>query len=43
VNVRDVLKDYARVFLRLILAEAAADGILALERNWRAPCRRMEL
>jgi hypothetical protein len=34
VDVREVLKDYARVFLRPDLAEPAADGILALERNW---------
>lgn len=33
-DVREVLKDYARVFLRPDLAEAVADGILALERNW---------
>ena len=34
VDVRDVLRDYAKVFFRPDLAEAAADGILALERNW---------
>jgi hypothetical protein len=34
VDVREVLKDYARVFFRPDLAEPAADGILALERNW---------
>ncbi|MBN1506639.1 MAG: hypothetical protein JW955_07325 [Sedimentisphaerales bacterium] len=34
VNLRDILKDYARVFLRPDLAEAVADGVLALERNW---------
>jgi len=34
VDVREVLKDYARVFLRPDLAEPVADGILALERNW---------
>jgi hypothetical protein len=33
-DVREVLKDYARVFLRPDLAEPIADGILALERNW---------
>jgi hypothetical protein len=34
VEVRDVLKDYVRVFFRPDLAEAATDGILALEENW---------
>jgi hypothetical protein len=34
VDVRDVLRDYARVFFRPNLAESAADGILALEENW---------
>jgi hypothetical protein len=34
VDVRDVLKDYARVFFRPDLAEPVADGILALEKNW---------
>ncbi len=34
VDVRDVLKDYVRVFFRPELAESAADGILALEKNW---------
>jgi len=34
VDVREVLKDYARVFFRPDLAEPVADGILALERNW---------
>jgi len=34
VDVRDVLKDYVRVFFRPDLAESAADGILALEKNW---------
>jgi len=33
-DVRDVLRDYARVFFRPDLAEPVADGILALERNW---------
>lgn len=35
--VRDILTDYARVFFRPDLAVAAADGILALEKNWRGP------
>ncbi len=33
--VREVLKDYARVHFGSAVAEDAADGILALERNWR--------
>jgi len=33
-EVREILKDYARVFFRPDLAEPVADGILALERNW---------
>ncbi len=36
-DVRDVLRDYARVFFRPDLAERVADGILALERNWEGP------
>ncbi len=35
--VRDVLIQYARVFFAPQVAEAAADGILALEKNWRGP------
>ena len=35
--VRDVLVDYARVFFQPALAQEAADGILALEDNWRGP------
>ena len=34
---RDVLVDYARVFFQPALAQEAADGILALEDNWRGP------
>lgn len=34
VDVREVLKEYASVFFRPDLADAAADGILALEKNW---------
>jgi hypothetical protein len=34
IDVRDVLKDYAKVFFRPDLAESATDGILALEKNW---------
>ena len=33
-DVRDILRDYARVFFRPDLTESIADGILALERNW---------
>ncbi len=35
--VRDVLVEYARVFFGPEAAEAGADGILALENNWRGP------
>lgn len=37
VDVREVLRDYAKVFFRPDLAEPAADGILALEKNWEGP------
>ncbi|MBI5095223.1 MAG: hypothetical protein HZB26_22665 [Candidatus Hydrogenedentes bacterium] len=35
--VRDILVDYARLFFGPAVAEDAADGILALEKNWRGP------
>ncbi len=35
--VRDVLVEYARFFFGSAVAEAGADGILALERNWVGP------
>ncbi len=35
--VRDVMVEYARFFFGSSLAEAGADGILALERNWVGP------
>lgn len=34
VDVREVLKDYSRYFFRSDLADKAADGMLALEKNW---------
>ena len=34
VDTREILKDYARFFFRPDLAESAADGIFALEKNW---------
>ena len=34
VDIREVLKDYSRLFFRPDLAESVADGILALEKNW---------
>jgi hypothetical protein len=34
---RQILVDYARVYFNPDVAERAADGILALERNWRGP------
>jgi hypothetical protein len=36
-DVRDILIDYARAYFTPAVAQAAADGILALERNWRGP------
>jgi hypothetical protein len=35
--VRDILTDYAGVYFQPSVATAAADGILALERNWHGP------
>jgi len=34
---RDILLDYTRCFFGGAVAEAATDGILALERNWEGP------
>ena len=36
-DVRQVMVEYARYFFGNWIAEAAADGILALERNWVGP------
>ncbi len=36
-KIRDVLVHYARVYFEPGVAEATADGILALEKNWRGP------
>lgn len=36
-GVRDILIDYARAYFRPDVADAAADAILALEKNWRGP------
>lgn len=36
-DVRAILNEYARVFFGPEVAELAADGILALERNWQGP------
>jgi len=36
-SVRDILIDYARIYLSPSVAERAADGILALEKNWHGP------
>ncbi len=36
-NVRDILIEYARVFFDPGMAQEAADGILALEKNWQGP------
>lgn len=38
-EVRGILIEYARVFLASEIAEEAADGILALERNWQGSLR----
>jgi hypothetical protein len=35
--VREILVDYARVYFNPAVAQTAADGILALERNWHGP------
>lgn len=37
-DVRGILVEYARFFFGPKSAEAAADGILALEKNWEGPC-----
>ena len=34
---REILLQYARLFFQPEIADAAADGILALERNWEGP------
>ncbi len=36
-NVTDVLRDYARYFIGPDMADGFAQGLLALERNWRGP------
>jgi hypothetical protein len=36
-DVRDILTEYARVYFDPSVGEKAADGILALERNWHGP------
>jgi len=38
-EVRDILIEYCRFFFGAALAENAADGILALERNWDGPIK----
>jgi hypothetical protein len=35
--VRDIMIEYSRVFFGSNVAEGAADGIFALEKNWRGP------
>jgi hypothetical protein len=37
VDLVDVLRDYSRLFIGANLTEAFAQGLLALERNWRGP------
>ena len=36
-NMTEVLRDYARYFIGPDMADAFAQGLLALERNWRGP------
>lgn len=36
-SVRDILVDYARVYFSPAVSQDAADGILALEKNWHGP------
>ena len=36
-DVKQILREYSRYFLGPQLEEAAAEGILALERNWQGP------
>lgn len=36
-DVRDILTDYTRFFFGKTVAESAADGIAALENNWKGP------
>lgn len=36
-DVRDLMRDYCRVFFGPAVADRAADGIFALERNWSGP------
>jgi hypothetical protein len=36
-RVRDILIDYARIYLGPAIAEDGADSILALEKNWHGP------
>lgn len=38
-GLRDILTDYCRVLFDPAIAEAAADGIFALENNWRGSLR----
>jgi len=36
-SARDILLEYARLFFGDVAAERAADGLLALEKNWEGP------
>jgi hypothetical protein len=36
-NVNDVIRDYARYFIGPDMADGFAQGLVALERNWRGP------
>ncbi len=39
IDIREVLKDYARLFFRSDLSEKIADGLLSLESNWQGPLK----
>ncbi len=38
-DIHDILNDYCRVFFGPEVAEAATDGIFALEKNWEGPLK----
>ena len=41
-NVADLLRDYSRFFIGPDIADAFAQGLLALERNWQGRCANAE-
>lgn len=36
-NLRDIIREYCRVYLDPRVTDSAADGIFALEKNWKGP------